>query len=244
MTNGNTPGKCIIIGAGGGIGSNLCRRLSSAGWSLVLAGRTEDRLQPCASEYGGEVHTVDARDFGAVEDLFRQHDDATGAVNLAGSILLKPAHSTSQEEFEETVNENLRTAFAVVRAAGKTMRRGGGSVVLMSTCAARTGLPNHEPIAAAKGGVEALMRSAAATYASAQIRFNALAPGLVDSPLSERITGNEASLNASISMHPLGRIGKPDEVARLIAFLLDPESSWITGQIYGIDGGVANLRGK
>ena len=165
-------------------------------------------------------------------------------VSLAGSILLKPAHSTSMDEFDETVSQNLRTAFSVTRPAGKTMRSKGGSVVLMSSCAAAVGLPNHEAIAAAKAGVEGLVRSAAATYASGGLRFNAVAPGLVDTPLASRITGNEPALKASTAMHPLGRIGTPIEVARAIAFLLAPESDWITGQVLGVDGGLAEVRGR
>lgn len=122
------------------------------------------------------------------------------------------------------------------------MRSGGGSVVLMSTCAATVGLANHEAIAAAKGGVEGLVRAAAATYAPNAIRINAVAPGLVDTPLAAQITGNDAARKASEAMHPLGRIGDPGEIARVIAFLLDPYSAWITGQTFGVDGGLSRVR--
>lgn len=196
---------------------------------------------------GGGVdssHTLDASDFDSFDDLLAQHQDATALVNLAGSILLKPSSSTSREDFDRTVSQNLTTAFACVRAAGKHMRKNGGSVVLMSSCAAQIGLSNHEAISAAKAGVEGLVRSAAASYASNGIRFNAVAPGLVETPLASGILSSDPARKASESMHPLKRIGQPEEIARVIRMLMEPESSWITGQIIGVDGGMATVRPK
>ena len=166
-----------------------------------------------------------------------------GAVNCAGSIVLKPAHLTSESDFQETLDLNLKTAFAVVRAAGKFMTE-GGSVVLFSSAAARLGLPNHEAIAAAKAGVQGLAVSAAATYAGRNLRFNVIAPGLVDTPLASRITSRPAARQASEAQHPLGRLGTAEEVASLAAWLLGPSGSWATGQVFGLDGGLAVLKGK
>ena len=159
-------------------------------------------------------------------------------------MLLKPAHLTSPEEWAETIATNLGSGFATVRAAGKLMARGGGSVVLLSTAAARHGLANHEAIAAAKAGLVGLALSAAATYGPRGLRVNCVAPGLVRTPLTERITSNEASLKASVAMHSLGRIGEPEEVASAIAWLLDPEQSWVTGQVLGVDGGLGSVRAR
>ena len=243
MTDSGTEKACLVIGAAGGIGTELTQLLDADGWRLVLTGRRMESLQPLADRCtSATAVTLDATDFDAVDAVFKAHPGLTGAVNLAGSIILKPAHGTSAADFDETINQNLRTAFALVRGAGKAMRSGGGSVVLMSTCAAAAGLPNHEAISAAKAGVEGLVRSAAATYASAGLRFNAVAPGLVDTPLASRITSNEAALKASVAMHPLGRIGGAAEIARAIAFLLDPGQSWITGQVLGVDGGLGRVR--
>jgi NAD(P)-dependent dehydrogenase (short-subunit alcohol dehydrogenase family) len=105
-------------------------------------------------------------------------------------------------------------------------------------------LSNHEAIAAAKGAINGLVLSAAASYAPRGIRVNAVAPGLVRTPMTSRITGNEASLKASTAMHALGRIGEPEDVASGLAWLLDPAQSWVTGQILGIDGGLGSLRGR
>lgn len=236
--------KCLVIGAAGGIGRKLAELLHRDGWSLVLAGRNLDSLEALAATCAGETASLDARDFDAVDAVFQTHPGITGAVNLAGSILLKPAHLTTAQDFDDTIALNLRTAFALTRAAGRHMKSTGGSVVLMSSCAATMGLPHHEAIAAAKAGVEGLMRAAAATYAGAGIRFNAVAPGLVATPMARRITDNEGALKASVAMHPLGRIGQPEEVARAIAFLLGADNSWITGQVLGVDGGLATLRGR
>jgi len=129
-----------------------------------------------------------------------------------------------------------------VRAAGQLMD--GGSVVLVSSAAARIGLANHEAIAAAKAGIEGLTRSAAATYASRGLRFNAVAPGLLKTGLTRRLWENESAAAASAAMHPLGRLGEPEDVAGLIAWLLDPVNTWITGQVIGVDGGLADLKTK
>lgn len=252
MSEQATHPTCLIIGAGGGIGSCLARRLAADGWRLVLAGRRVETLDALAAELNASAAHVtttqlDARDWDAVDAAFAsaaQDGAITAAVNLAGSILLKPAHSTSLQDFDDTINQNLRTAFGVVRAAGKHMRASGGSVVLMSSAAARIGLANHEAIAAAKGAVEGLVRSAASTYASSRLRFNAVAPGLVHTPMAARITENEAALKASESMHPLGRIGTPDEVAALIASLIGPAGAWITGQVFAIDGGLSTIKAR
>lgn len=243
----DTP-TIAVIGATGGIGTALSRRLRERGFRLLLGARRSDRLDALAAEVGGTAHPLEARDFAAVEAFIGRAAESggrlRGAVNLAGSILLKPAHRTSAAELEETLGQNLVSAFALVRAATAAMREGGGSIVLMSSAAAATGLANHEAIAAAKAGVEGLARAAAATYASSGIRVNAVAPGLVDTPLAARLVGNEASRKASEAMHPLGRIGRADEVAAAIAWLLSDDATWVTGQTIGIDGGLARVRGR
>jgi NAD(P)-dependent dehydrogenase (short-subunit alcohol dehydrogenase family) len=246
---GSEAGAVLVIGAAGGIGRALCARLSARRVPLVLAGRDAARLTSLSGELGGEVLPLDARDLdavgAAVGRVVEVHGRLAGAVNLAGSILLKPAHSTSAAEWDETMSMNLRTAFALIRAAAPVMgRSGGGAIVVMSTAASRIGVANHEAIAAAKAGVTGLALSAAATYASRGVRINVVAPGLVRTPLSSRIVGNDAALKASEAMHALGRIGEPDEVASAIDFLLHPAQRWITGQTLGVDGGLGTVRGR
>ena len=240
------PPSYVILGATGGIGSVLTRRLAASGARLVIAGRDGDRLAALAGETGATPQLFDATELAAVERCVNvgveRHGGVAGVANCVGSLLLKPVHLTSVEEWNAVLTTNLTSAFAAVRAAARAMLGHGGSIVLVSSAAARVGLANHEAIAAAKAGVTGLMLAAAASYASHGIRVNCVAPGLVRTPLTARLTANAAALKTSNAMHPLGRVGEPEYVASALAWLLDPAQSWVTGQILGIDGGLATVR--
>ena len=236
--------RIFLIGATGGIGSATARRLEARGFDLVLAGRNEEKLAALALELDSPHVAVNAADFDALERAVNVHAPINAIVNCAGSLLLKPAHLTSEREYRDTIELSLTTAFATVRAGAKAMMSTGGSIVLCATAAARAGFANHEAIAAAKGGVIGLTMSAAATYGARNIRVNCVAPGLVETPLTARITGNDAVRTASQAMHALGRIGKPEDIASAIAWLVDPENSWVTGQVIGVDGGLGTVRNK
>jgi NAD(P)-dependent dehydrogenase (short-subunit alcohol dehydrogenase family) len=245
--NNSTP-SYLVFGATGGIGENLCRRLASRGARLIVAGRNGEKLQKLGDELHAAAFPLDATRFEEVDacvaKVLQLHGRLDGVANCVGSLLLKAAHSTTEAEWSSTVATNLTTAFAVVRASAKSMMSGGGSIVLVSSAAARIGLPNHEAIAAAKAGVIGLTLSAAATYGPRGIRVNCVAPGLVRTPMTARLTANEASLKASTAMHAVGRIGEPQDVAAAIEWLLSPEQSWVTGQVLGIDGGLGSVRSR
>lgn len=234
-----------IIGGAGGIGSEVARRAAKTGWTVVVAGRTQESLDEVASETGAQARVVDARDLAAVKELLEavaeEHGRLDAVVNAAGSVVMKPAHLTTPDDWDAIVATNLTTAFATVRGAAAVMKD-GGSVVLFSTAATQTGLANHEAIAATKGGVDALVRSASATYGRRNLRFNAVAPGLVATPQTERITGNEKQAETSRAMHALGRLGEPGDVANAVLWLIDPETDWVTGQVLGVDGGLGQVR--
>jgi NAD(P)-dependent dehydrogenase (short-subunit alcohol dehydrogenase family) len=236
------PSTTIVIGAAGSIGGALTDILLESGGQVIRAVQTMDDF----SDPNSETLEVDATSFDSVDKLFEAADSLKGPIDgvalCVGSILIKPAHLTREEDFERTMDLNLKSAFAVVRTASKRMMKAGGSIVLVSSCAALRGIPNHEAIAAAKAGVIGLTQSAAATYANRGIRVNCVAPGLTRSKMSAGIVNNEAALKASTAMHPLGRIGEPEEVASGIAWFLSPDQAWVTGQVLGIDGGLASLK--
>jgi NAD(P)-dependent dehydrogenase (short-subunit alcohol dehydrogenase family) len=238
--------RVFILGGGGGIGSALARAVVAGGGKVFLAGRDTAKLEAAAEAVGAGWAVADAADPDAVDAAVDRAADALGGLSgiacCAGSLLLKPAHLTTGAEWQATLAANLTSAFGCVRAAGRLLKAEGGSVVLVSSAAARIGLANHEAIAAAKAGVIGLVLSAAATYARQKIRFNAVAPGLTRTPLTQGLVASELAEKASIGMHPLGRLGEPDDVARAMLFLLDPAQDWITGQVLGVDGGLASLK--
>ncbi len=244
--DGKTP-VIAVLGATGGIGEALCRRLSSCGAEMVLGARSETPLKKLAGELCAVGQSVDVTQSEQVDAWFAQAMEHSGrldgAVCCVGSLLLKPAHLTSDVDWHDTLAQNMTSAFYVLRAAVRVMKS-GGSIVLCSSAAARTGLANHEAIGAAKAGVIGLTLSAAATYARQNIRVNCVAPGLVRTRLTQSLTGNEAMAKASTALHPLGRLGEPDDVASAIAWLLDPAQTWVTGQIIGVDGGLASIRSR
>jgi len=225
----------LIIAASSGIGQAVVHQLKSEGHTVFKTARDNSKITPEAY--------LDATDFDAVEEIFKKAGDLNGVVNCSGSLLLKPSHLTTKEQYNSVIESSLTTSFATVRAAGKYMTN-GGSVVLISSAAAREGFANHEAIASAKAGIIGLTLSAAATYASTNLRINAVAPGLIETPLTIQITNDENSKKISESMHALGRLGTSEDVARAILFFLNPENSWITGQVLGVDGGLSSVRPK
>lgn len=225
----------LVIAASSGIGQATVTLLRQAGHIVLTTARSSDRINP--------DFILDASDFDAVDQVFATAGALDGVVNCSGSLLLKPAHLTSRALYDDVINSSLTTSFAVLRAAGKHMNQ-GGSVVLVSSAAALEGLANHEAIAAAKAGIIGLTLAGAASYASMNLRVNAVAPGLTDTPLTAALLSTPLSRKVSEGMHALGRLGTPDDIARAIVFLLDPQNNWITGQVLAVDGGLSRVRPK
>jgi 3-oxoacyl-[acyl-carrier protein] reductase len=244
-TENNEKPVYIIFGATGGIGMNLCRRLHARGARLAIAARNPEKLGTLAAELDAISFPLDASRTAdvdtCIEKVVEHFGKIDGVASCIGSLLLKPAHSTTESEWLSTVSTNLTSSFLIVRAAAKAMMGSGGSIVLSSSAAGRIGLPNHDAIAAVKAGVIGLTLASAATYAPRKIRINCVAPGLVRTPMTARLTGNENSLKASTAMHALGKIGEPSDVSSAIDWLLHHDQGWVTGQVLGIDGGLGSL---
>lgn len=235
----------VILAGRSTIAQAVARQLIGAGARVALVARNLSDVDTSGVDYSAECELTDfAATEQAVKTAMGELDGLTGILNCAGSMYLKPAHLTSRQEFDDVIAANLLTSFAAVRAAGKHLASTGGSVVLVSSAAATLGMPNHELIGAAKAGVEGLTRSAAATYASRGIRFNAVAPGLTATHMTEKLVSADGTRKISESLHPLGRIGEPKDVARAICWLLDPDQSWVTGQVIGVDGGLSRVQPK
>jgi NAD(P)-dependent dehydrogenase (short-subunit alcohol dehydrogenase family) len=224
----------VILGATGRVGTALCRLLSLGGSRLLIAARDTERLAALSDQVGAPAVSLNATRVqhvdGCVSQALRAFGQLDGLVNCVGSTLLKPAHRISEEEWIDSLDVNLGSAFAAIHAAAPAMRDGGGSIVLVSASAARVGLPEHEGFAAAKAGVIGLTMAAAATYAPYGIRINCVAPGPLQQP------------NAPSPTPPLAGLGTPEAVASAIAWLLSPTQNWVTGQVIGVDGGLSAIR--
>ena len=244
----NASSKVIVIGGiGGGIGSALAAQLASEGHQLAGFGRSSAKLEAVAEAVPG-VHTAVVEATHPVEidsflnDVQQQFGRIDAYVHAIGSILLKPAHLTSDADWADTLQTNLSTAFYSLRACTKRMQKQGhGCCLFFSTAAAQAGIANHEAIAAAKGGIEAMVRSAAATYAPRGIRINAVAPSLTATPLAQPIIGSAAALEISKRMHPLGDIAAATDVASLAAWLLTDAARLVTGQTFVLDAGISTI---
>jgi NAD(P)-dependent dehydrogenase (short-subunit alcohol dehydrogenase family) len=233
----------IITGATGGIGSAVVRRARHAGHEIIAIARNVEHLADLAAETGAVAYPCDVLDEAAlkamVEQIVTAHGAPDGLVHAVGSIFLKPLHATSLDDWRTALDINATSAFLALKTIVPSMMRAKrGSVVLFSTVAVQTGLQNHETIAAAKGAIEGLIHSAAISYSRYGIRVNGIAPALTRTGLSQSLWSNEAMLAASVAMHPLGRIGEPDDIASAALFALI-DAAWMTGQVIGVDGGLS-----
>jgi 3-oxoacyl-[acyl-carrier protein] reductase len=146
-------------------------------------------------------------------------------------------------DFVQDFHLNVLGAVGMIQQCMKSIRSAGGSsIVLISSVAARMGMPFHASVAAAKGAVEGMALSLAAELATQQIRVNVVAPSLTDTPLAQNMLSTPEKREAMGKRHPLGKVGQPEDISRAIAYLLSDDSSWVTGQVIGIDGGLGKLK--
>lgn len=237
----------LVTGAAGGLGRAVAERLHARGWQLALVSRDGGRLADappealaivadCATPEGAEQAVA------ACRDRFGRPPDALA--HCAGSVLLAALHRTAAQQYRDAVRANLDSAFFTLGAfvKGCLDAKQPGAAVLVSSVVARIGVVNHEAIAAAKAGVEGLVRSAAATYSAKGLRVNAIAPGILRTPATERLFAGPGAEQGISAQYPLGRYGQAGDAAGAMAWLLSDEAGWITGQVLPVDGGFTAVR--
>ena len=226
----------LIVGASSGIGFETAKSLLSKGYNIFSASRNQPDL-------AGITHiTWDAQNPDAT--VFTPlPEEIHGVVYCPGTINLKPFHRLSQEDFKNDFQINVLGAVAVLQAIlPKLKKANGASIVLFSTVAAKIGLGFHASIAASKGAIEGLTLSLAAELSSNKIRVNCIAPSLTDTPLAKNLLSTDEKKEASNKRHPIGRFGTSTDIANITSFLISDESSWITGQVLGVDGGMGSIK--
>jgi NAD(P)-dependent dehydrogenase (short-subunit alcohol dehydrogenase family) len=220
----------VLVGGNSGIGKAVATQLQENGATIFSYSRT-----------GEGTAAVDfSIDF---EELPGLPEIIDGVVYCPGTINLKPFHRISIADFKQEMEVNFYGAIRLLQACLKGLKKSSSpSVVLYSTVAVQTGMGFHAGIASAKGAVEGLTRSLAAEWAPNKIRVNAIAPSLTETPLASALLSTPEKKEASDKRHPLGRVGRPEDIAEATVFLLSEKSSWMTGQILHLDGGMSHLK--
>jgi len=229
----------LIIGGSSGIGLAITKLLVENGHKVWVA----SRHYPEEFETLGVKHiTWDVNE--PAGNRFERIEQLDGLVYCPGTINLKPFHRLTREDFQQELNINVLGAIDALQQNFKQLKNAsaGASVVLFSTVAATLGMNFHASIATAKGALEGLAKSLAAEWANIGIRVNVIAPSLTDTPLAAKLLAGEDKKEAAAKRHPLGRVGSPEDMAAMTAFLLSEKASWITGQIIGVDGGMGSLK--
>ncbi len=226
----------LIVGHSSGIGRSLTERALAEGHAVVGVSRRASGLaSPSLREISADILEADLQELGWPESL-------DGLAYCPGSINLKPLRGLKEADFLADFRVSALGAVRTLQAAEKALRAGAqAGVVLFSTVAVGQGMPFHSSVAMAKGAVEGLTRSLAAEWAPA-VRVNALAPSLTNTPLTTRLLSTEERTQASRERHPLKRIGEPQDLSEAALFLLSEKARWITGQVWGVDGGLSSVR--
>ena len=233
--------KIVIIGGSGSIGSSIAKEISSEKFEPHLIGRNFSSLKEVSEELNCSYEVADVTNTdNLTKALENCGEDIFGLAYCAGSIDLKPLRITRSKDFVSSYVLNLVAATDIIRTFQDNLKRNNGSIVMFSTVAAKKGFPNHSIISPAKAAVEGLTVALAAELAP-HTRVNCIAPSLTKSKMSTFLLQNLKTIDSISKQHPLKRIGEGFDAANLAKFLLSKNSSWITGQIIGVDGGRATI---
>ena len=233
-----TGKNILVVGGSSGIGLSMVKLLAGNGAAVYNLSRT------ASGEWPGNVQHTNMDVLGDVSSLTGfLPEKLHGLVYAVGSINLKPFTRLTENDFLNDYKLNVLGAVKIIQMGLKSLKNSSSaSIVLISSVAAGTGMSFHASIASAKSGVEGLAKALAAELAPNFIRVNVVAPSLTDTPMAQNLLSSPEKREASAKRHPLGKIGTPEDISNAIAFLLSTESSWITGQVIGVDGGMGNLR--
>ena len=224
----------LIIGASTGIGAATINELK--GKAALYGTYNEHEIQNKEGSYKKFDVTESELETDWLPDVL------DGLVYCPGSINLKPFHRFSDDDFMKDFELQVLGAVKVIRAVLPKLKKAEqASIVLFSTVAVANGFPFHSQVSTSKGALEGLTRALAAEYAP-KIRVNCIAPSLVDTPLAGQLLNNEKKVEVNAQRHPLKRVGRSDDIAMAVEYLLSGKSSWVTGQVLKIDGGISSLK--
>jgi NAD(P)-dependent dehydrogenase (short-subunit alcohol dehydrogenase family) len=238
----------IVTGAGSGIGRACALALIREGARVVLVGRRKDRIEEAAREAGGEALAVvaDVSKPADIEQVIERTVNSFGGVhvllNNAGILHAGNVEQITEQQWDETFHTNVRGLWLLSRAVLPHMRQaGGGSIINMASVLGINGARLRAAYSASKGAVLLLTKCMAIDHGQEKIRVNAICPSFVDTDLTaavmQRAADPEAVRRERISVHPLGRLGQPEDMAGLTVYLASDESSWVTGAVFPVDGG-------
>lgn len=226
----------LIVGGNSGIANTVAQNLLNDGHNVITCGREEWK----GDSHDNHTHHVLN---GATEvDQIELPEELNGLLYAPGTINLKPFRGLKDDDYLHDFGVNALGAVRAVRHAQNALKKGeNASVVLFSTVAVTQGMPFHASVAMSKGAVEGLTRTLAAEFAP-KIRVNAVAPSLSDTPLASSLLSNDKRRESGAERHPLKRVGTADDIANAALYLLKNDSSWVSGQILHVDGGMSKLR--
>ena len=234
--------KILIFGATGSVGSSLAKLVKESSLDAHLIGKNEGEISSLKNQTGFTCSIADVTDpnFLEIIDKDLAGSEISGIAYCVGSIDLKPINLVSKKDYLKSFELNLFPIVEIIKKFKDSLKKNKSSVVLFSTVAVKQGFPNHSIISPVKASLEGLTVSLAAELAP-NVRVNCIAPSLSKSKMAGKILSNPKIAEGIAKQHPLKRVGEGNDSAALAKFLLSDESSWITGQIIGVDGGRSNV---